>query len=490
MEHSFEKIRTILFRCYRFILSPAILAGILLLSGCSGSMFTAYPQKIVPLISGLKTGNTIQSEQCLIEECKGSDLILYNMERGRVAHIVGNLDASMRDFTVSIARIKENDEKAVVSATGVMENVGSAFTNDNAISYEGEGYERVLLHHYQALNYLKKKDLDGAGVEVRRANSEQEDALKRFESEVEKAQNDAKEKKIGKSDQSAVDARYAQLDEVAGKVKNSFQNAYTFYISAFIYELLNQPNDAYIDYKKALEIYPENRYLQKDVVRLAASLNMGEDLEELKKRFSLESPARDSGDEGGELLVLFEDGFAPVKEEVKISLPVPKAGFVSVAFPIYKERWTPQNPLTVLADNQSLGNTEPICDVRALAVKSLKEKIPMIATRQIIRAVAKGASNYAAKKNLGALGEIGMSVINSATENADLRSWLTLPSNAQLLRATLSSGFHKVEIRYAGKGSSTFADVEIPSKGKAILQVTRTGSRFYTSSASFSSKFQ
>ena len=149
-----------------------------------------------------------------------------------------------------------------------------------------------MLHHYQALNFLTKKDLEGAAVEVRRANNEQEEALRRFESEVEAAQKAAEKKHISSKSQSAVSSSYAQMDEVAGKVKNSFQNAYTFYVSGFIYELLDQANDAYIDYKKALEIYPENRYLQQDVIRLARALNMGEDLVDLQARFGSESPGR------------------------------------------------------------------------------------------------------------------------------------------------------------------------------------------------------
>ena len=112
-----------------------------------------------------------------------------------------------------------------------------------------------------------------------------------------------------------------------------------------------------------------------------------------------------------------------LKEEVKIPLPIPNAGIVTLAFPIYRERSSPPSLVSISADNQLLGSTEPICDIQALAVKSLKERVPVLATRQIIRAVSKGLTNHVAKKKLGGLGELGMSVINFATENADLRSW-------------------------------------------------------------------
>src|SRR5690606_7313802 len=72
----------------------------------------------------------------------------------------------------------------------------------------------------------------------------------------------------------------------AAKVKNSFQNAYTFYYSALIREADNDLNGAYIDYKKALEIQPDNHYLQADAWRLAKRLGMDDDLQHFRSFFS------------------------------------------------------------------------------------------------------------------------------------------------------------------------------------------------------------
>ncbi len=465
-------------------LVTAMVAAMLLLTGCSGTMFRSYPEKINPIIAGLNAGAAINTDKLLLNECNGNDRILYNMERGRLAHILGNIDNSLRDFNVSMESIRINDTRSIFSAVAAAENIGAVLFNDNAISYDAEGYERVLLHHYQALNFLAKKDLEGAGVEVRRANHEQEEALRRFESEVEAAQEEADEKHLGRKSQSVVSNSYAQMDEVAGKVKNSFQNAYTFYISGFIYELLDQPNDAYIDYKRALEIYPGNYFIQQDVIRLATTLNMAEDLVDLQTRFG-NAPSEGKPEAGtdGELLLLFEDGLTPQKHEVKIALPFREAGLVTIAFPIYNDRWTPQLPLSVSTDDKLLGSTETICDIRALAVKALKEKAPIIATRQLIRALAKGASSHAAKKQFGDLGTFGMNVLNHVTENADLRSWLTLPANAQVLRVPLPAGQHRIVARLAQEGLTT--DVDILPRGRTLLRIVRIGDHFYSSSTSF-----
>lgn len=458
------------------------------MTGCAAtSTFTAYPHKIQPLITSLTNRTPIDLSQCLLSECNGKDLILYDMERGRYAHVIGNGDVSMSDFRVSMEKIRENDEKALISASAIGANVAATLVNDNAIPYEGEGYERVLLHHYQALNYLKKKDLEGAGVEVRRANAEQNESLQRFEKELENSREEASEKRVDPNGVSRIDTQYAQMDEVAGKVKNSFQNAYTFYVSGFIYELLQQQNDAYIDYKKALEIYPENSYLQKDVLRLATKLEMNDDLEELRKRFSIgEQHFTDENAAGsGELLVLFEDGFVPQKHEIKIPIPVGRGGLVTIAFPIYQEKWSVQVPLMILNNNELIGSTEPICDVRALAVKALKERAPLIATRQIIRAVAKGVTAAEAKKKMGELGQFAANVWNLVSENADLRSWLTLPSNAQILRTTLPAGSYRLALQHPMAGVPTYADVNITAGGKTVLQVIRAGRQIYSSVTTF-----
>ncbi|MBK5276847.1 MAG: hypothetical protein JJE30_17605 [Desulfuromonadales bacterium] len=462
---------------------------LLLMFGCAGTTtFTAYPTKINPYIASIQTRTPIDFTQCLISECESKDLILYNMERGRIAQLTGDLDNSQKDFRASIEQIKLNDEKAHITASGIGSNFAAAAVNDNAIPYVGSGYERVMLHHYQAMNYIKKQDLDGAGVEVRVANAEQEAALKQFEGDLEKAQKDAEEKNVNSDSNSKISSQYAQMDEVAGKVKNSFQNAYTFYLSGFIYELNKQYNDAYIDYKKALEIYPENTYLQKDVLRLADTLDMREDISALSERFNISPIKISSG--SGELLVIYEDGFAPQKQEVKIPIPVPRVGLLAIAFPIYKESWTRQVPLNVSDNTTQIGITEPICDFRALAVKALKEQIPVIAVRQVVRAAAKGAASLGAKKvadqlGVGFLGTLTASIYNYASENADLRSWLTLPSNAQILRTQLQPGMHKIALTSPVSAGPFYVDVEISAGGKTILHVVRAGSQFYMSSTPF-----
>jgi hypothetical protein len=480
------RCRKAMYRILHYICVSLLAAILYMVTGCSGtSTFTSYPRKIGPVIDQLSHGTRIDFSQCLLSECRSADLILYSMERGRAAQILNERDISRRDFQASMEKIAINDAKAMISASEVGAQIAAITVNDNAIPYEGEGYERVMLHHFQALNYLKERDIEGAGVEVRRANQEQEFALKRFEAYVDEARHEAREARASNIQTASVLREYAQLDEVAGKVKNSFQNAYTFFLSGVVYELLQQPNDAYIDYKRALEIYPENQYLQQDVMRLATLLDMSDDLADFRARFTTGETFTPAADEG-ELIVLFEDGFVPRKKEIKLSLPIYNVGFVAIAFPMYNVRWSNHIPLEIIVDDETIGLTEPICDFRALAVKALQEKAPGIVTRQLIRAISKGATANKARQHAGDAGVLLTSIWNIISENADLRSWLTLPANAQILRATLPAGTYPLSLHQRTVPPPAPCEVTILPGGKTLLHVVRAGNRYFSTATSFS----
>ncbi|MFA5205838.1 MAG: hypothetical protein WC708_15690, partial [Lentisphaeria bacterium] len=168
----------------------------------------------------------------------GKDRLLYLLERGRLAQIRGDTDASFRDYADAIQMLKDLDGEPVVRLTGVSQQGAAVLVNDNVLPYRADGYERVLLHQFQAENYLARGDLEGAGVEVRIANAEQQKALERHRAAIADAQGGAQSQQAAVTDtMGRANQAYAGMDEVAGQVKNSFQNAYTFYFSGVIYEL-------------------------------------------------------------------------------------------------------------------------------------------------------------------------------------------------------------------------------------------------------------
>jgi hypothetical protein len=454
--------------------SFSLVSAVLLLGGCaSSSMFSSYPSQMQPIKQEIEAKQYKLAQTTLDAHRKDADKILYMMERGRVSQLANDRKSSIEDFKEVIAAMEANEEKAKISLSDTAAQGTALLSNDNAIPYTGDGHERVFVHQYQAMNYLFSNDLDAASVEVKRANIEQKVALDEHEDELAAAEEKGREYAEGNK---SFMAAFSAMDSVAGKVKNSFQNAYTFYVSGLIYEILGKPNDAYIDYKKALEIFPENVYVQKDVLRLAKQLSMTDDYEMYKKRYPIE--VSNPGKDEGELVVLFEHGFAPAKTET--SVPVFTGNQVQkVAFPIYAMQWQDPSSLTVAIDGGApIGTTSPIVYVQAMAVKALQEKLPAMLTRQILRVVAKKKMAEQAGKAGGAWVKLGADIFNIVSENADRRSWLTLPNDAQILRSALPEGEYQLSLNNGKAAGMMKVKVE-PGKW-TVVRVVATEHTLHT----------
>lgn len=461
--------------------------GVLLLSACStSSLLTPYPDQLNPVINDLRGKQAKDGGSLFTMSAHGADSVLYQMERGRIQQIQSNLDGSIEKYQSALSDVKAAEEKARISASDAGAQVAALLVNDNVIPYKGEPFEQIMLHSLQALNYLMKNDPENAAPEARLAGDRQREALLERQKELENLKNEAKKQNVDASIGDQVLKQYAGLDEVAGKVKNSFQNAYAFYVAALVYEAHKEPDQAYKDYQNALEIFPNNFYIQRDAVRLAKKLGMTSDLNGYAKRFPkayqeglalAKAPA-----EKGELIVLMEDDFIPQKHEIKIPLPVNlKGGFTAVAFPTYSVKWQAPAPLTVSEGaGKALGKTETVCYLDALALRALKERIPQIAIRQVLRSAAKGVGAYMASDKLGWGAGLATSVINWASENADLRGWYTLPQNAQVMRVWLPAGRHTLNLRHDRSGASTQVEVEVSKGGRSIVRALRAGGTLYT----------
>ena len=408
------------------------------------------------------------------------------MEMGRAAQLEGDFAASRTAFEGALAASQAQDDKAKLSASGAASQTAAVLVNDNMIPYRASGFERTLVHHYQALNYLAAADVGGAGVEARLANREQEEARKRREREVEQAKskngNAPPEEEARDPNLTGV---YAGLDEAAGAVKYSFQNAATFYVSSVIWEMLGERNDAYIDCKKALEIYPDNIFLQMDAIRLGKRLGMREDLADFERRFprAMKMPADGSETLAAKarLVVLYEEGLAPKKTELSVPYPLPAADSVgAIALPMYAEMPPPPAPASVTLGGRSLASTAPICNVGALAARALAEQMPGILTRQVARVVAKAVAAKAAKDELGEWGGLMMAIYNVVSEQADLRSWLTLPAHVQILSAWVDPGTPAVALSAPGAGIFWSGAVTLKAGKTTFVYVTRIDLAVYS----------
>ncbi len=226
------------------------------LSGCAfNSVFINYPSQITPVKAQLNTNEPMKQLDDVASNISGADGLLYAQEAGRIAQISGDFESSKKYYQDAVSAYLNFDDKATLSVTDMGATASSIFINDNVIPYRGPGYERVMVHQYQALNYLFSGDQQGALVEVRRSNQLQSSEQARYQKS---------QKSVQAMANGTIDAEVNKLGKAAGTVTSSFLNAYSYYTTGLLHEILGEPNDAFIDYRKAAQITPNNPYLQQD----------------------------------------------------------------------------------------------------------------------------------------------------------------------------------------------------------------------------------
>lgn len=433
-----------MFNASRFWVGSVLMLVCTLMGGCATtSVFNPYPDQALAMKAALVpqpelsegTASPLDDVLQSLEERRDSaDAMLYMMERGRLAQVASRFAESKQDFELVIRRFEAADLASTVELSSLGEEGASLLTNDNALSYQGAGYERIFVHLHQAFNYWGLGDLEGAAVEFRKAALEQQVLLEKHESDIAEAHQEAAENNINLN---TIPPEFTGLDTIAGQVKSSFQNAYTFYASAVFWEATGQLDSALIDFKKALEINPDADVIKRDIARVSSRLGMPVEGEVILPK-----------DGEGVVVVLFEEGFVPAKSEIKLPVPLPDGGLIALAFPYYEtSNWPHSARLQVRGKQVSdLGETTPVANVGAMAVKDLKERIPELLLRQTLRGISKYRMESRSSDQFGPAGALLSSLYNVVSESADRRSWLTLPNSAQVLRLHLPAGMQELSL--------------------------------------------
>ena len=220
----------------------------------------------------------------------------------------------------------------------------------------------------------------------------------------------------------------AELDTPeVNSLKNGFQNAFSHYLAGYFFEVTGESSLAEPGYRNALKLAPNSRIVQtglKDVGR------------------------RRPGSKESDVLFVIESGFAPSWKSITIPIPIPRStGFMitPLSFPLIKSENKGFVPSTVSVAGKQLP-VETLTNIDTMARRQLKDQMPGILLRTVIRAVVKSVAQDQAYKGglaLGVLVNIGTVV----TEQADERSWRTLPERISIARATLPQGSQMIEFQ-------------------------------------------
>ncbi len=422
----------------------ASLCLLLLLTGCAtSSLFTPYPQQAEAYRQAASSDNYDHIAKQLEKRTQGKDKLLYLQERGRIAQIQGDTTQSRQDFAAAIKLYDENDQAARIRLGETGSAVGSLMVNDNALAYRGQDYERIMLHSFQALNYWQDKDFEGAAVEFRRATLEQNIAKQKRDKEIAKAQEEARKNEV-KTNQ--LEQQLGGLDTAAASVRNSIENAYAYYLAGVFREGTGDYNNALVDYKRAYEINPGLKLLPSDIQRV-------------------EQKQRGQRNDNADIVIAYEQGFIPPRES--FDLPIPTIhGYFAVSIPTYPG-FSPVSPPLRVSGAQQHTETQVAAQLNAMAARALKEQLTAMLVRQTLRATLKYETQKQANDNLGLLGAFSAQIYNLVSEQADLRSWLTLPASAQVARFNVPAGEHKLQL----SGPRGNAQVTINAKARSTTLI-------------------
>ncbi len=457
-----------------------ILLSLLILSGCSA--LTYYPTKMRVSVQDFESGD-LEASYKKVEKDFNSSLnkVLYLLEGGMILHCQGNLVESNNILSEANAIIRQHQEKAVISLSKGSAQIGSLIVNEKTLPYVGEPYERVILKTLKAMNYLFQHETEAARVEIRRSFAVQEQNRRLHQKELDRVEEEAKKKEINSSRLiREVQVHYQDQHKIVSRAKNLYEDPFAYYLSALVYEFNGEYNDAFIDLKRAQKIQAGVPCVQNDLLRMAKLSGLTDTLDPGIKALQSQPRFADRKKEG-EVILFFECGMAPRKRQIKIPIPIHKVGIVSLAFPKYE---VIPNRIKRAALSDSVGNlygkTFLLTDIEAIAFRNLQDRMPVLILKQILRAAAKSAMAKSAGDELGEAGILLANIFNQVTEQADLRSWLTLPRNLQVARMPVPAGEHNMVLALQDGAGRSLQKKPFPLKiraGEIIFLNARSGTK-------------
>jgi hypothetical protein len=404
------------------------------------------------------------------DEYGAKSRVLYGMDRGMTLQLAGEYQKSNEVLE------RAEDEVDRLYTRSVRTETLAFMTNDNSLPYEGEPFEQVMINVLKALNYACLDRWEDALVEARR-----------------------------------IDHRLNVLTDRT-KDKTAYRDdGFARYLSGILYESAGDLNNAFIAYRKAYETFEASRawsrtgvpsQLRSDLLRAADALHLGQELAEYQRRFP--DTAWQSHEEQRRLahvLVISYNGRAPRKEDQFLDLPISldalqlvllNRGFTSgnrqqhraadsvlyglngrvvrVALPriVPQKTQVPVDTVNLIPEQGApiVVRTELAQNVTALADKALSERMAGIAVKAVARAafkysLAEGATRGTQQAVGGDAGPwVGLAVglltkgFAVASEEADKRSWRTLPDEIHFARMWVAPGAYRFSSGASGTGAS------------------------------------
>lgn len=504
----------------RRLLAPAaLLAALATLAGCQ-----TYTQQTADRDQAMRSGDiataVTHADKDAEKNKDNKDTILYRLEQGAVLRaaalanlpplpspvparvdaqtgeslspVAAYLHRSVAAFDDAARRIADHEAAAKVR---VGSEAGAMLTNQANVPYKGRAYDKVMLHTYQALNYLQLADPDAARVELNRALQSQRDAVQANAKRIAEAQALADEAKSGDvQDEQGRQGQSYDVDRATSDPRTSagisgieskfnaailpygdYVNPFTTFLDALVFT--HQGLDASDlerarkSWERVVNFAPGNPYARADYVAVEpdirapalaadtgiaapavpASEQNAEPVAAAVPADTRVAPAADAplpapSDPAGLTYVIFETGSAPYRDQIRIDIPIfvvtNSISYVGAAFPQLETVGGQAAHLRVSTTAGDSHDTALVGSMDSVVAQDFKNEWPTILTKTLVSTATKATIDAVLQKQMqdqaGATGallfKIATAVTQMAINIADTRTWRSLPKEFQYAR--------------------------------------------------------
>lgn len=435
-----------------------LLATALLLCSCANKAMTRY-ETIVPVLKKEGFEGAAKKIESKPDELYGEKSEwLYHFDLGTLYHYNGDYKESTRHFE------KAEDIYDDLFTKSVTNEAAAVVTNDNIRPYRARPFEIIMMYQYQILNYLAMKDVEGALVEVKRA-------------------------------QIALEGLY-QKDQ--NRVND---NGFLRYLCAIVYEMSGEDDDAAISYIQATKAFDNGNIKMPSeawqfINESLAKMDRKDDLKSMNRTPLEQTPiATEAREKGQEIIVIGYAGHSPILGEMYMSgtfvsggsmhlnykdgktgsmgsitliaPPVPNGngGTFHIGFALPEKKELPQRvyKFNVKVDDRQV-KPEKFVSVDAELDKNIEEETPTTITRTAVRVTIRTIAAQIAKEKTNTdngifnlLKNIAVDVGQSQLEQADLRIGLFMPNSVYMTRIPVDAGEHSVSVNALGNNGQIFS---------------------------------
>lgn len=408
---------TLISKFSRLALLAAIVAA-----GSACSTVRTYDDRIQPIYSSYQQGKFDLAAQ---QASKGrndrrftsTDRLLWALEAGKLHQAAGDFEKSNLYFDRAEAIVRDFEERPDLNLRAGTAQFGAIVTNPNALPYQGNYADKIMVNTYKALNYIALGDLEAARVEIRRSYERQRQAVNENNAALADAKRQANTNRL--SPQATYEnpafQRAALIDPASAQAYADFANPFTTFLSGLIYLADQDPARAEVDFRILASLPLPNTFAQKEFERLQQHLG-GEPTPEQSRVF-----------------VIFENGLGPIKQEMRVDLILPNLGYTGFAFPQIVSQPSPVRALGIsLPGSSDLLLTQQIASMDQIIATEFQLRMPAMVLRTITSVVAKEVAAKKLTDELGGLGLILGSLYKAVVNRADTRAWRTLGKEFQI----------------------------------------------------------